>query len=54
MKVLIIEDDKIILNSLKEYLENWEYEVFTNSGIDIMEDVKNIKARYNFDGHYSS
>lgn len=43
MKVLIIEDDKIILNSLKEYLENWEYEVFTNSGIDIMEDVKNIK-----------
>lgn len=43
MKVLIIEDDKIILNSLKKYLENWEYEVSTNSGIDIMEDVKNIK-----------
>ncbi|MBS5970627.1 MAG: response regulator transcription factor [Finegoldia magna] len=42
MKVLIIEDDKIILQSLKKYLENWEYEVFTNSGIDIMEDVKKI------------
>lgn len=42
MKVLIIEDDKIILQSLKKYLENWEYEVFTNFGIDIMEDVKKI------------
>ncbi len=42
MKVLIIEDDKIILQSLKNYLKNWEYNVFTNSGIDIMEDVKKI------------
>lgn len=43
MKVLIIEDDKIILNSLKKYLENWDYEVYINSGFDILEDVEEVK-----------
>lgn len=45
MNILIIEDDKVIANSLKEEFLKWNYEV------DIVEDFSNVLLEFNKEKH---
>lgn len=34
-KILIVEDDRVIADKMKEHLEKWDYEVSVNNEFDV-------------------